>query len=226
MRSRWAQCHGAERRDDCDGKHRSPNGVIDDAETVWINFALQNAGNTALANVIATLGIPATCAHCAELWRTGRGCVGSRDVFHRERNARRGHHGDFNLTDGATSLGTATYSFRLAANAVPRLERRHHHGGKRAATAEWFLDPNEVVTVSFGISNVGEQAFLATSPRPCWPLAESSRRADRKAMALSRSVAASLRLFLTGTGAIGSTLTATLQLQDDANYGTLTYTFL
>ena len=206
-----------------------PNGVIDNAETVSVNFTLQNAGNTAIASLAATLqntgGVTAASAP-QSYGALAVGALATRS-FSFTASGTPGSllTATFNLTNGATSLGTVTYSFRLAATAAPAANGAIITA-ESIAPPNGYIDPNEVVTVNFSISNAGEQPFgnLTASLLATGGVVAPSSTQSYGAIPVGGSVTRAFTF--TGTGALGSTLTATLQLLDGAtSYGTLTYTF-
>jgi hypothetical protein len=90
------------------------------------------------------------------------------------------------------------------------------------------IDPNEMVTVSFGIKNVGTlntSNLVATLQATGGVTSPSGPQTYGALVAGGATVFRSFS-FTAGSLACGSTLTATLQLQDGAtNFGTITYTF-
>ncbi len=205
------------------------NGLIDHTETVTVNFTLQNAGSTALGNVVATLQNSGGVTAGSGPQSYGALAVGQSATVPFSFTASGTPGGvltaTFGLTDGATNLGNVTFSFRLAAGPVPA-------ANGAVITAEsilptnGYIDPGEVVTVNFALTNAGDQAFgnLTATLQATGGITAPSGPQNYGAIAVGGSVT---RVFsFTGTGAIGSTLTATLQLQDGAtSYGTVAYTF-
>lgn len=205
------------------------NGLIDNTETVTINFALQNAGSSALGNLIATLQNSGGVTSGSGPQSYGALAVGAAGTgaFSFTASAAPGSilTATFSLADGATALGNVTFSFRLAAGPVPAANGAAITA-ESIAPANGYIDPGETVTVNFAISNAGEQAFgnLTATLQATGGVLSPSGSQSYGAIPVGGSVTRAFTF--TGSGAIGSTLTATLQLQDGAtNYGTVTYTF-
>ncbi|MBN8722821.1 MAG: S8 family serine peptidase [Acidobacteria bacterium] len=93
------------------------NGVVDPGETITANFSLQNVGNLNTTNLVATLqatgGVTAPSAAQTYGALTAGGSAVSRSFSF----TAMGNCGDiitatFSLQDGATNLGTVTFSFQ------------------------------------------------------------------------------------------------------------------
>jgi subtilisin-like proprotein convertase family protein len=97
-----------------------PNSAIDPGETVTVNFSLQNLGAVSTTNVVATLqptgGVTSPSGPQSYGALTAGGAAVSRAFTFTASGVCNGAlTASLNLQDGATNLGTATFSFTLGA---------------------------------------------------------------------------------------------------------------
>jgi subtilisin-like proprotein convertase family protein len=206
------------------------NNLIDTGETVTVNFQLINIGDAATSSLVATLRNSGGVNSASGPQNFGAVAVGTpaARAFTFTASGAPGNPltATFDLNDGATNLGTVAFSFVLA-NAPTPAANGATITAESSAPANGAIDPGEVVTVNFALRNAGDEPLsnLVATLQASGGVASPSGPQNYGAIAAGASVARAFTF--TGTGARGSTLTATFQLQDGAvNYGTVAFTFV
>ncbi|MBS0660733.1 MAG: S8 family serine peptidase [Verrucomicrobia bacterium] len=203
------------------------NSKVDPGETVTINFTLKNTGLAAAANLTATLQATGGVTNPSAAQNYGAlaadASAARSFTFTAAANISGGIPITFAIADGATSLGTVTFTLPAGRPAIAS-------ASTLAITAESITpannlpDQGETVTVDLTIRNSGDQAFnnLVGTLAANAPVSNPSAAQNYGSIAPGASVTRSFTFTVNGTP--NTTYSLVLNLQDGAtNFGTASY---
>jgi HYR domain-containing protein len=216
------------------------NGAVDPGETVTVSLCVQNTGNANTTNLVGTLQATGGVTSPSGPQNYGVVVAGGPPVCRNFTFTAVGTCGGtitatLQLQDGATNLGSLTYTFTLGVMGVcctPPTPVIAAAGATLVAEscstpANGAVDPGETVTVSLCVQNTGtgNTTNLVGTLQATGGVTSPSGP-QNYGVVVAGGPPVCRNFTFTAVGTCGGTITATLQLQDGAtNLGTVTYTF-